>query len=96
LRHTDREANDELQAPDKSGVFLCLLESEKGREDSTLFIPNLTINLTYLCYGKTKILVLREITKGKMEKKWISRGWNPYKGLAFKSIAVLKYDFYKQ
>ena len=38
-------------------------KSEKDREDSVLFIPNLTINLTYLCYGITKILVLREITK---------------------------------
>ncbi len=31
---------------------------EKGGEVSTLFVPNLTINLTYLCYGGTKILVL--------------------------------------
>ena len=31
---------------------------EKGGEISTLFVPNLTINLTYLCYGNTKLLVL--------------------------------------
>ena len=36
---------------------------EKGGEASTLFVPNLTINLTYLCYGNTKILVLWEIKK---------------------------------
>jgi hypothetical protein len=39
------------------------LEIEKGGEASTLFVPNLTINLTYLCYGITKLLVLWEITK---------------------------------
>ena len=31
---------------------------EKGRVASALFVPNLTINLTYLCYGGTKLLVL--------------------------------------
>jgi len=36
---------------------------EKGGVASTLFVPNLTINLTYLCYGRTKLLVLWEITK---------------------------------
>lgn len=36
---------------------------EKGGEASTLFVPNLTINLTYLCYGVTKLLGLWEITK---------------------------------
>jgi len=35
------------------------LKIEKGGEVSTLFVPNLTINLTYLCYGSTKLLVLR-------------------------------------
>jgi hypothetical protein len=54
--------------PATAGIFLCLYETEKGRETSTLFIPNLTINLTYLCYGSTKILVLREITKKIPEK----------------------------
>ncbi len=39
------------------------LEIEKGGEVSTLFVPNLTINLTYLCYGSTKLLVLWEIKK---------------------------------
>ncbi len=34
------------------------LSIEKGEEASTLFVPNLTINLTYLCYGSTKLLVL--------------------------------------
>ena len=34
------------------------VQIEKGGEVSTLFIPNLTINLTYLCYGGTKLLVL--------------------------------------
>jgi hypothetical protein len=38
-------------------------EIEKGGEVSTLFVPNLTINLTYLCYGDTKLLGLWEITK---------------------------------
>jgi hypothetical protein len=36
---------------------------EKGEEAPALFVPNLTINLTYLCYGETKILVLCKITK---------------------------------
>ncbi len=40
-----------------------ILEIEKGGKEPTLFVPNLTINLTYLCYGKTKLLVLWEITK---------------------------------
>gem|GEM_PF-4463979 len=40
-----------------SGLF-CFQKIEKGGEASTLFVPNLTINLTYLCYGDTKILVL--------------------------------------
>lgn len=44
-------------------LFCALPAIEKGGETSTLFIPNLTINLTYLCYGFTKLLVLREITK---------------------------------
>jgi hypothetical protein len=55
----------------KSAVFtaLFLFEEveigpiEKGRKVPALFVPNLTINLTYLCYGKTKLLVLWEITK---------------------------------
>ncbi len=41
---------------------------EKGGEASTLFVPNLTINLTYLCYGKTKLLVLWEIKKELLKK----------------------------
>ena len=45
------------------GLFVVKGVIEKGRENSALFIPNLTINLTYLCYGKTKLLGLREITK---------------------------------
>jgi 2-iminoacetate synthase ThiH len=49
--------------------FFCVCKSEKDRENSVLFIPNLTINLTYLCYGTTKILVLREITKEIYQKK---------------------------
>ena len=36
---------------------------EKGGEAPALFVPNLTINLTYLCYGNTKLLVLWEIKK---------------------------------
>ena len=39
------------------------LEIEKGREVSALFVPNLTINLTYLCYGNTKLLVLEHKKK---------------------------------
>ena len=40
--------------------FFCVqyFKIEKGEEVLTLFVPNLTINLTYLCYGETKILVL--------------------------------------
>jgi len=45
------------------GLEQNLIQIEKGREVSTLFVPNLTINLTYLCYGSTKILVLWEIKK---------------------------------
>ena len=41
---------------------------EKGGEASTLFVPNLTINLTYLCYGNTKLLVLWEIKKEMLKK----------------------------
>jgi hypothetical protein len=46
--------------------FFCVqyFKIEKGEEALTLFVPNLTINLTYLCYGATKILVLCKITKG--------------------------------
>ncbi|MFS4492611.1 hypothetical protein [Maribacter sp. 2308TA10-17] len=29
--------------------------NKKGGEVSTFFAPNLTMNLTYLCYGKSKI-----------------------------------------
>ena len=47
----------------KIRVFLCLAQIEKDGENSALFIPNLTINLTYLCYGTTKLLGLREMTK---------------------------------
>ncbi len=43
---------------------LRIFKIEKGEEVLTLFVPNLTINLTYLCYGETKILVLCKITKG--------------------------------
>ena len=45
--------------------FFCVqyFKIEKGEEALTLFVPNLTINLTYLCYGATKILVLCKITK---------------------------------
>ena len=41
-----------------SWVVFLFLKIEKGGEVSTLFVPNLTINLTYLCYGNTKLLVL--------------------------------------
>ncbi len=51
--------------------FFYILKIEKGGEVSTLFVPNLTINLTYLCYGNTKLLVLWEIKK-EMLKKIIS------------------------
>lgn len=44
------------------------MQIEKGGEVSTLFIPNLTINLTYLCYGGTKLLVLWEIKKEMLKK----------------------------
>lgn len=46
-----------------AGFFYGLFKIEKGGEASTLFVPNLTINLTYLCYGNTKLLVLWEIKK---------------------------------
>jgi hypothetical protein len=45
------------------GFFMAFCQIEKGGEVSTLFVPNLTINLTYLCYGGTKLLVLWEIKK---------------------------------
>jgi hypothetical protein len=45
------------------GFFVGFCQIEKGGEVSTLFVPNLTINLTYLCYGATKLLVLWEIKK---------------------------------
>ncbi len=32
-----------------------LMTNKKGGELSTFFAPNLTMNLTYLCYGKSKI-----------------------------------------
>ena len=31
--------------------------NKKGGEVSTFFAPNLTMNLTYLCYGTTKVHV---------------------------------------
>ena len=31
-----------------------VIQNKKGGEDSTFFAPNLTMNLTYLCYGKSK------------------------------------------
>ncbi len=30
-------------------------ENKKGGIASTFFAPNLTMNLTYLCYGDTKV-----------------------------------------
>jgi hypothetical protein len=48
--------------------FFCFQKTEKDGVASALFIPNLTINLTYLCYGSTKILVLREIKKEFLKK----------------------------
>ncbi len=40
-------------------------QNKKGGEVSTFFAPNLTMNLTYLCYGKSKIggLISFEIKK---------------------------------
>ena len=35
----------------KSEAYL----NKKGGEVSTFFAPNLTMNLTYLCYGKSKV-----------------------------------------
>ncbi len=32
-----------------------LMSNKKGGEVSTFFAPNLTMNLTYLCYGKSKV-----------------------------------------
>jgi hypothetical protein len=51
------------KAPEDLRGFFLYRPIEKGGEISALFIPNLTINLTYLCYGSTKLLGLREITK---------------------------------
>jgi hypothetical protein len=31
------------------------MQNKKGGEVSTFFAPNLTMNLTYLCYGTSKI-----------------------------------------
>ncbi len=47
----------------EGGLFVGVCQIEKDGEVSALFIPNLTINLTYLCYGIAKLLVLQEITK---------------------------------
>ena len=39
-------------------------ENKKGGIDSTFFAPNLTMNLTYLCYGDTKVgLLFAHLTK---------------------------------
>ncbi len=35
---------------------MALCPNKKGGEVSTFFAPNLTMNLTYLCYGKSKIV----------------------------------------
>jgi len=35
--------------------LLELVENKKGGIASTFFAPNLTMNLTYLCYGNTKV-----------------------------------------
>ncbi|MGB5820819.1 MAG: hypothetical protein WBG90_15135 [Saonia sp.] len=35
-----------------------LMENKKGGEVSTFFAPNLTMNLTYLCYGRSKVIWL--------------------------------------
>ena len=63
MRRISSPVEYQIEKPGDAGFFLCLIKSEKGREVSALFIPNLTINLTYLCYGSTKILGLRIITK---------------------------------
>jgi hypothetical protein len=34
------------------------VENKKGGIASTFFAPNLTMNLTYLCYGNTKVGLL--------------------------------------
>jgi hypothetical protein len=34
-----------------------MTSNKKGGEVSTFFAPNLTMNLTYLCYGTTKVQV---------------------------------------
>ena len=31
------------------------IENKKGGVNSTFFAPNLTMNLTYLCYGESKV-----------------------------------------
>jgi len=38
-------------------VELGVYSNKKGGEVSTFFAPNLTMNLTYLCYGKSKVVV---------------------------------------
>ena len=35
------------------------IPNKKGGEVSTFFAPNLTMNLTYLCYGKLKSMFVR-------------------------------------
>jgi hypothetical protein len=41
----------------KSVVVVAL--NKKGGEVSTFFAPNLTMNLTYLCYGRSKVNGIR-------------------------------------
>ncbi|MGB5236659.1 MAG: hypothetical protein WBM43_11155 [Flavobacteriaceae bacterium] len=38
-----------------SGEGMRFIINKKGGEVSTFFAPNLTMNLTYLCYGKSKV-----------------------------------------
>ncbi len=43
---------------------LRLRKNKKGGIASTFFAPNLTMNLTYLCYGNTKVgLRIAQCTK---------------------------------
>ena len=43
------------------------VENKKGGVNSTFFAPNLTMNLTYLCYGESKV---RGPIGGTRKRRW--------------------------
>jgi len=39
-------------------------KSKKGKQEFTFFAPNLTMNLTYLCYGMSQIYDIKQYLLG--------------------------------